>query len=72
MSNAGPGKYDDACTVARESTKASGVLLVVFEGEKGSGFSVQAPPEIIAAMPNILEEVAAQIRTAAARAPQLD
>lgn len=67
MSNAGPGKYDDACTVARESTKASGVLLVVFGGEQGSGFSVQAPPEIIAAMPCILEEMAAQIRIAAAK-----
>lgn len=64
---AGPGKYDEACSMARESTKASGVLLVVFGGEKGSGFSVQAPPEIVVAIPDILEEMAAQIRAAAAR-----
>lgn len=70
MSNAGPGKYDDACTIARESTKASGVLLVVIGGEKGSGFSVQAAPETIAAIPDILEKMAAEIRAAAARAIQ--
>lgn len=34
MNNAGPGIYDEACTIARKSTEASGVLLVVFGGEK--------------------------------------
>ena len=38
----GPGKYDDLCTQARNTAKAAGVVLIVFGGEKGDGFSVQA------------------------------
>jgi hypothetical protein len=37
----GPGKYDDACTAAREATEAAGVILIVLGGQHGSGFSVQ-------------------------------
>ncbi len=36
-----PGKYNDACTVAREATDGELVLLIVVGGNKGSGFSVQ-------------------------------
>jgi hypothetical protein len=37
----GPGKYDDACTLAREQTQAKMTILMVIEGVHGSGFSVQ-------------------------------
>lgn len=37
----GPGKYDEACTAARESTEGEAVVLIVFNGKMGSGFSVQ-------------------------------
>jgi hypothetical protein len=37
----GPGKYDDAATVARESTQATGLILIVLHGAHGSGFSAQ-------------------------------
>jgi hypothetical protein len=39
---AGPGKYDAACTVARETTGAAAVVLIVLNGKDGSGMSVQA------------------------------
>ena len=38
----GAGVYDDACTQARESTKARSVILMVVDGDKGSGFSAQS------------------------------
>jgi hypothetical protein len=57
----GPGKYDADCTEIRERTKAEGVLLAVFGGEKGSGFSVQAPFELTVGLPEILRDLARQI-----------
>lgn len=57
-----PGKYDAACTAAREATKAEGVALIVFNGEHGGGFSVQAPPDILLALPRTLEFMAKAIR----------
>jgi len=47
----GPGKYDDACTAAREATGARGVVLIVLDGTRGSGFSCQlrgGPPDVLA------------------------
>jgi predicted ATPase with chaperone activity len=67
----GPGKYDEAATAAREATGAAGVILIVVGGKLGSGFSVQCydkllPPAVLAQM---LESVAAEIRSGAAEAP---
>jgi UDP-N-acetylglucosamine:LPS N-acetylglucosamine transferase len=45
----------------REETEAKGVILIVFGGSLGSGFSVQAPPDVTAALPAILRRVADQI-----------
>jgi hypothetical protein len=58
----GPGKYDAACTQARESTKATAVLLIVFNGEHGNGFSLQGDLLTLVNVPEILENVAADIR----------
>jgi len=57
----GPGEYDDACTAARESTKAEGVILIVYGGEHGNGFSAQLPEYIVERMPDVLRQVADQI-----------
>jgi hypothetical protein len=57
----GPGKYDDACTAARETTGAAGALLIIFEGEKGHGFSAQLPVEALVQIPTVLREIADQI-----------
>ena len=37
----GPGKYDEMCTDIRIITKAAGVLLIVLDGDRGSGFRVR-------------------------------
>lgn len=58
----GPGKYDAECTHVRLTTKAAGVVLIVFGGAEGSGFSVQAPLVVLRELPDILESMAAGIR----------
>lgn len=59
----GPGKYDDVCTEVREKTKAKGgVLLIVIGGDKGNGFSCQADAIVTFALPEMLEQIAGEIR----------
>ena len=58
----GKGKYDDDCTKFREDTEATGVLVVVFDGKHGNGFSVQCKDlYLIASIPQILRNVANEI-----------
>jgi hypothetical protein len=54
----GPGKYNEATTRAREETGAEGVILIVFKGKHGNGFSCQAPFDIQIRLPAILRDVA--------------
>ena len=58
----GPGKYDDECTLMREQLEAQAVILIVFSGKKGSGFSVQAPLPVIVGLPDTLEHMASEMR----------
>jgi hypothetical protein len=59
----GPGKYDDACTAAREATGGEAVVLIVLNGKHGAGFSVQSVSrDISAALPDLLEHTAQLIR----------
>lgn len=58
----GPGKYDRQATIARNLTEAKGIALIVLGGKKGDGFSVQAPPEVIVRLPELLEHMAKSIR----------
>lgn len=58
----GAGKYDDLCTEAAKKTDAKGVIMIVLDGEKGSGFSIHATFEILIKLPELLENVAKQIR----------
>ncbi len=63
MKTNGPGKYDQLATQVRRLAGArSGVVVMVADGTKGSGFSVQGTTEFILALPEALEEVAAAIR----------
>jgi len=57
----GPGKYDDLCTYARENAKAEGAILLIFHGEKGSGFSCQADLMTTLSIPHLLRQMADQI-----------
>ena len=60
---AGPSKYNDACTAVRESTQAEAVVLLVLNGDRGTGFAVQTHSEhISAALPDLLEHMAREIR----------
>lgn len=63
----GPGKYDDLTTHVRVQSKALGVIVIVFEGEHGSGFSVQAPLDITLKLPGLLRTVAADIEASMRR-----
>jgi hypothetical protein len=63
----GPGKYDDLCTLVRERVgigdkTGGGVCVIVFGGNKGPGFSVQADRATTLMLPDMLEHVARQMR----------
>jgi len=60
----GPGKYDDICTVIREMTGASCAMIVIIDGTKGSGFSIQSHSTILNSdnIATLLENIANQIR----------
>ena len=57
-----PGKYDDLCTEAREKANAKGAVLIILDGNKGKGFSVQLPFDDLLRLPELLEIMAKEIR----------
>jgi hypothetical protein len=57
----GPGKYDELCTYVREQVEAEGAILIVLNGKRGTGFSVQGTVEVHLKLPSILREMANQI-----------
>jgi hypothetical protein len=58
----GPGKYDEEATMVRLSSEARFVLVWIYGGNRGEGFSVQGDdPTALKAMPKILREIANQI-----------
>lgn len=66
---AGPGKYDAEATAARESAKAGAVVLIVLDGDRGSGFSVQVlSPGVLERLPGLLRHMAADIEADVQRA----
>lgn len=58
----GAGKYDSLCTGVRIASSAEGVVLIVINGYEGSGFSVQGPEIVLSTLPDMLEEMAKEIR----------
>ena len=58
----GAGKYDDLCTLVRKRAKAQAAIVIVIEGSKGSGFSVQAHGGVALRLPALLEQVARDMR----------
>ena len=68
----GPGKYDDLCTLVREKvglvgtdgepTREGGVVVIVFGGDKGNGFACQTDLQTTLRLPDVLENMAKQIR----------
>jgi hypothetical protein len=57
----GPGKYDAEVTMVREKLAAEGVILLVFNGNKGGGFSCQLTAELLLHVPAMLRDIAKQI-----------
>ncbi len=57
----GPGKYDDLCTLVRQTTGAEGVVVIVINGKRGNGFSAQATPAVLLKLPAIIRDVVNQI-----------
>ena len=57
----GPGKYDEEATLLRKKTGAEGIILIVFNGDKGNGFSCQASLGVTLRLPSILRELAEKI-----------
>ena len=57
----GPGKYDEEATMVMERVKADGVIVIVFGGTKGAGFSVQATLPVTIQLPAILRSIADEI-----------
>jgi len=57
----GPGKYDDLATELRIAARADGVLVLVVNGDRGTGFSAQLTPLLTLTLPGILRDIADQI-----------
>jgi hypothetical protein len=56
-----PGRYHDLCTEVRDQTDATGVVVMIYEGEAGTGFSAIGPPEFCEALPAALRHLADQL-----------
>lgn len=57
----GAGKYDDLLTEARQVAEADGGVLLIIDGNKGSGFSAQLSFNQTVAIPKMLRAMADQI-----------
>lgn len=53
----GPGKYDDLATRIREDNDADAVVVVVINGIRGTGFSVQATGPALLALPQVFHDM---------------
>ncbi len=62
-----PGKYNDLCTEIRERFKADGVLVLVINGSRGTGQSMQMTPAhmlaFLSALEGIKDAMAEDLRT---------
>ena len=64
----GPGKYGAECEALRRDTGAVACILIVIEGDRGTGFAVQTKePDLLRVLPTMLEKMAADIRADAQR-----
>ena len=61
----GPGKYDDITTHVREETNAQAVAVIVVNGNKGSGFSIQLEDGLALNLPRLLRIMADEIENSA-------
>ncbi len=60
----GPGKYDDLATLVRQNARARFAGVIILDGHKGSGYSMQSrepTPELLAMIPKMLRDVADEV-----------
>jgi len=57
----GPGKYDELATYVRTAAQARGVVLILVDGNLGSGFSVQVNSDLRLTLPVLLRRIADDI-----------
>lgn len=55
--------YDGECRAVREITKAAGCLLLIIDGERGNGLSVEASEQLMPLVPEILRAAAAHVES---------
>lgn len=55
--------YDGECRAVREITKAAGCLLLIIDGERGNGLSVEASEDVMPLVPEILRAAAAHVES---------
>ena len=59
---AGRGRYDELATYVREHSQGDAVAVIVFNGVRGHGFSVQSvTPELVQRLPEMLRYMADEI-----------
>lgn len=69
----GYGKYENIAEELRQRFKATGIILVIFDGEKGHGIELIGPALLHRGVPDFLEAIAKDIRKQAnADADQLE
>ena len=59
----GGGKYDTLATIARQTAEADGIIMLIINGDMGSGFTVQAESHIAKYLPGLLRDMADEIET---------
>ncbi|CAE6812045.1 hypothetical protein R75461_06406 [Paraburkholderia nemoris] len=52
------GLFDTACSYVRDATRARCAVVIVIDGESGSGYSVVGPLEAQVLLPDILHKIA--------------
>jgi hypothetical protein len=58
----GPGRYDAECVEIRERVNALGTVLIVIAGDRGHGVSLQCAEDFVHELPDVLENIANDIR----------
>jgi translation initiation factor 6 (eIF-6) len=58
----GRGRYDAECVEIRERVNALGTVLIVVAGDRGHGVSLQCEEDFVHQIPEILEDIARDIR----------
>lgn len=70
--NAQPGKYEMEARELRVRLAAWGVALLVLQGSKGDGFSIQVEASLMPLVPKMLRDVAAQMEIDLSPRPRPD